>query len=104
VEQNVGAIFSIPEQYQTEELWRIAVSGYGYALKFLPASFMSEEICRLAVSNFGEALKLVPEEFKTKEVFFAAVREDCHMLNYVDVGKLSKEEYTEICRLAFEGE
>jgi hypothetical protein len=43
----------------------------------------------------------VPDKFKTKELFFTAVEKDCNALKYVDVSKLSSEEYTEICRISF---
>jgi hypothetical protein len=40
----------------------------------------------------------------TKELIFAAVQQDSRALKYADVSKLSAEEYTEVCRIAFEGE
>jgi hypothetical protein len=92
----------IPEQFHTEELWRIAITKNGYWLIDLPPALMSEEFCRLAVNSYGKALEFVPEQFRTKELFFAAVKQDGRTLKYVDVDKLSSEEYSEICRLAFE--
>jgi len=63
---------------------------------------MSEEFCRLAIKNNGLALKDIPDKFKTKELCFEAVKQDGRALNYVDVSKLTKEEYTELCRLSLE--
>jgi hypothetical protein len=63
---------------------------------------MSEEFCRFAVNTHGKALEFVPEQYRTKELFFTAVRQNGRALKYVDVNKLTGEEYTEICRLAFE--
>jgi hypothetical protein len=56
----------------------------------------------MAVASYGTALEFVPDEYKTKELFFAAVKQDGHALKFVDVSKLTKEEYSELCRLAFE--
>jgi hypothetical protein len=92
----------IPEQFRTEELWRIALTSYGYRLMELPSALMSEEFCRLAVNSYGRSLEFVPEQFRTKELFFDAVREDGKALKYIDINKLTGDEYTEICRAALE--
>jgi len=102
VERNGWAINCISERHRTEELWRIAISKSWSLLKELPASLMSEEFCRLAVSSCGKALEYVPDKYKTKELCFAAVKQDGHALKFVDVSKLTKEEYSEICRLSLE--
>ena len=56
----------------------------------------------LAVNNDGYVLKYVPKKFKTKEIQFSAVRQDGNALRFMDIKKLTKEEYTEICRISFE--
>jgi hypothetical protein len=61
---------------------------------------MSEEFCNLAVNSYGKALEFVPDQFKSKELFLAAVRQDSRALKYVDISKLTRQEYTEICRIA----
>jgi hypothetical protein len=63
---------------------------------------MSEEFFRLAVNNDGKALEYVPNKYKTRELFFDAVKQNGHALKFVDVSKLTKDEYTEICRLSLE--
>ena len=102
VKEDMDAINYIPEQFRTEELWRIAITNCGYWLKELPSELMSEEFCLLAVKSYGRAIEYVPEQFKTKELFFAAVRQDSRAFKHVDFSKLTGEEYTEICRIAFE--
>jgi hypothetical protein len=102
VKKNADAIKEIPEQFSTAELWRTAISKSVYLLQDIPPSLATEEFYHLVVSNNGIALALVPDEFKTKELFFTAVKQNGKALNYVDVNKLSSEEYTEICRLSFE--
>jgi hypothetical protein len=91
----------IPEQFRTKELCETAITDYGYWLKELPSALMSEEFCRLAVNSYGKALEFVPDQYMTKKLIFAAVQQDNRALKYTDVNKLSAEEYTEVCRLAF---
>jgi hypothetical protein len=61
---------------------------------------MTEEICLLAVASHGRALEHVPKMFMTKELCFAAVRQDRAALKYTDIGLLSADEYTAICKIA----
>jgi hypothetical protein len=103
VERYNDAILYIPEQFRTEELWRIALTNHGYCwLKELPPALMSEELCRLAVNSYGRSIQYVPEQFRTKELFFDAVKEDGKALKHIDINKLTAEEYTEICKAALD--
>jgi len=84
-----------------------AVRNNAMALAAIPEEQRTFELCVEALQNYklralGMVLEYVPEKFKTKELCFEAVREDGHALTFVDVGKLTKEEYTEICRLSLE--
>jgi hypothetical protein len=101
VKSNGHAIEHIPEKFRTPELWHAAVSESGSLLKEMPAPLVTEEICRLAVSGYGKALEFVPDKYRTKELFFAAVKQDDEALKLVDMDMLSPEEYTEICKIAF---
>jgi hypothetical protein len=71
-------------------------------LRYLQEEKRNEKLCRLAVENNGRTLEFVPDRFKTKELMFIAVRQDKRSLKYTDVEKLTKSEYTELCRAAFE--
>jgi hypothetical protein len=44
----------------------------------------------------------VPDNYQTNALFFAAVKLNGHALKFVDVSRLTREEYAEICRLSFE--
>jgi hypothetical protein len=63
---------------------------------------MSDEFCHLAVNSYGKALEFVPKEYMTKDLYFAAVKQTGRALKFVDVSMISKEEYTELCQIAFE--
>ena len=100
VENNGYAIKHIPKQFRTKKLWQIAGSKGECGLEDFPASLLTEEVCRRAVNRYGMALEHIPKKFMTKELCFAAVRKDGWALKFVDISLLSKEEYTEICKIA----
>jgi len=96
------AIEYVPLRFLTPALWKKAIAKSGDLLIKLPAYLFTEELCRLAVANNGRALEFVPDSYQTKELCFAAVKQDGKALRFVDVKKLTAEEYTEICRIAFD--
>jgi len=46
--------------------------------------------------------QIIPE-LMIEEIYRKAVKIDANVLNFADVSKLFKEEYSELCRLALEG-
>jgi hypothetical protein len=104
VSSHADAIEYIPKHFRTAELWKAAIIKSGYWLKKAPPSLLNAangyELCLRAVQSHGQALQDVPARYQTKEIFFAAVRQDGKALKYVDVSRLTSEEYTELCRVA----
>ena len=68
---------------KTEELCRLTVDNYGYALEYVPEQMKTPELCRLAVENTGLALAFVPEKLKTPEMCRLAVENDGFAFQYV---------------------
>ena len=102
--RNGFALWFVPVEMQDMELCTQAVHNLPYMLKIVREDLKTKELCDLAVGIDGEALEYVPNEFKTYELCLNAVKLNGKALKYVDVSKLTKQEYTEICRLAQESE
>ena len=79
-----------------DELCKIAVSNYGYALYYVQENLRTEELCKIAVSQDGNALELVPENLKTEELCKIAVSEYGRALQYVPENLRTEE----ICKIA----
>jgi hypothetical protein len=97
--------YFVPDALKTDgqaTLATLAVRRDGRALEFIDEAIRNAEICEDAVMNNPYALEYIPAKFKTKDLFFAAVKQDGRALSFVDVEKLSKSEYADLCRIAFE--
>lgn len=107
VYEDGGNISSVPIQYLTPELYRIAVkhglgaffyfpeeektidiciealkSGQEEALFFIPEKYKSYELYLFAVSQNGLAIQFVPEEFKTHELCNVALSNTKKAISY----------------------
>jgi len=94
----------VPAEFKTYEVCLEAVK-YGGNLEHVPEEFKTYEMCVEALVNesaTGSLLEYVPAKFKTRATSFWAVRKYSSNLKFVDVDKFSREEYTLICRMAFE--
>ena len=107
VYEDGGNISSVPIQYLTPELYRIAVkhdlgafiyfpeelktidmciealkSGADETLAFIPDKYKSYELCLFAVCQNGLALQFVPEKFKTHELCNVALSNTRRAISY----------------------
>jgi hypothetical protein len=90
IEANPFNIIFIPNEMLLDELYKLAVQQFGYALQYVKNQ--TEEICKLAVQKHGWALQFVKEQ--TEEICKLAVQQFGGVLQFV------KEQTDEICKLA----
>ena len=91
VELDGTAFYMVPEQFRTEEIYKLACKTYGSILHAVPNEYMSKEICEYAVSSDGLAVEYVPEKFKTREMFLLAARNNPLVMQKMPVEYLDAE-------------
>lgn len=89
VEYDGSAIFYVPEEHRTEEMYRIACKTFGACLRIVPDAYMSEEICKTAVSIDGKSIQYVPEQYRTADIFLAAARNNPLVMQRMPVEMLT---------------
>jgi hypothetical protein len=83
VQNNGLAIMFVPEKYRTKELCKMAIKKNIYAIEWIPEEYQTKELYELAVQQNGKALSHVPDEFKTKELCKLAVKQNGNNLRFV---------------------
>jgi hypothetical protein len=68
VQRNKQVLCSVPEEYITSELCRLAVAQDGWAIKYIPENQITPELCRIAVEQDRWVLYFLPEKYKTPEI------------------------------------
>ena len=91
VSDSGSAIYYLPEQYRTKEIYQIASQSYGEVLRIIPQEYLTPEICTNAVKAMGTALAYVPDSFKTSDLCFLAVCKDPQAFQYVPNNILTPE-------------
>jgi hypothetical protein len=105
VEMNPLLLFFVPDEYHTEELYRLAVQRYGGegggALRYVPVEKRSAALCAQAVYNTAWALEFVPPEVQTLELCQKAVKALGSAFEFVTEHiKTSEPEGRALCRAA----
>jgi hypothetical protein len=88
----------IPKEYETKELYELAVKQNGEALKWVPKEHRTKELCELAVKQNGDSLYYIPKHLITEELCKIAVQQNGLALYYIPDEYITKE----MCKIAVE--
>ena len=85
------ALYFVPAEYRTDEIYGIACKTAGQLLYDVPPESITLSICRDAVRSYGAALEYVPQEYLIEDICFEAVCNDPHAFRFVPEGILTPE-------------
>ena len=71
-----NALIYVPEQFCTEEIFKIACMKTGMMLSEVPDDKRTLELCKEAVKSDGMAIQFIPEKYQTEEICLLAVAND----------------------------
>jgi hypothetical protein len=95
---NHCSITNIPEEYRTDELYKVAVTVNSTNFKYVPEHLKTYELCKLAVSKNRTNFGYVPEQFKTYELCKIVI-EDSDGFS-IDVVPTTIKDYDKLCKYA----
>ena len=76
-------VSSIPPEYQTEEIYQLAIQTDINSFRVLPEKLVNEAICKAAFEHNPDNIEFIPEKFITEEMGLAAVKSSGYLLKYV---------------------
>ncbi len=89
-------IDSIPENWQTTEMYELALKQEGMNLKKISAKKRTQPLCEMAVKNNPTAFQFVAEKWQTTDMYERALEKDGG-----DITHVPKDKYTEeLCLIA----
>jgi len=72
VELDGEALYYVPEEYRTKEIYEMACKRTGLMLKNVPSRLIDKQICEYAVASEGLSLEFVPNKYITKDICLIA--------------------------------
>ncbi len=76
-------VSSIPPEYQTEEIYQLAIQTDINIFRVVPEKLVTEAICEAAFEKDPGNIKYIPEKYITEEMSLAAVKSSGYLLKYV---------------------